>query len=347
MGKFGWGGRLAPWAAVAWWFGLATAVAAQELRRYQFSHRQMGTVFQIVLYASTPHQAQAAAQSAFERIDQLNSILSDYDPQSELSRLSATSGTGRWVRVSEDLWRVLSFSQRLACRSEGAFDVTVGPLVRLWRRARRQHRLPKPQRLQQALQATGYRWLRLDPGTKRVLLMRSGMRLDLGGVAKGYAVQQALEVLRRRGIRHALVDGGGDLALGDPPPGRRAWRVQLPPVDPRRPKPPQFLHLAQVAVATSGDAYQHVLIDGKRYSHIVDPRTGLGLTNQSTVTVIAPQGMQADALATAVSVLGPQRGFELLRCYPGTAARVVMLQEGKPRVFYFRWPQVPQGSCQQ
>ncbi len=321
-----------------------TAAAPPEggepLKRYEFSHRQMGTVFRVVMYAPDAKQAHRAAQAAFARIDRLNAVLSDYDPRSELSRLSATAGTGRWVPLSRDLWCVLAFSQRLARQSGGAFDVTVGPVVRLWRRARRQHRLPKPQRLHEALAAVGWEKLQLDRCRRAALLRSSGMRLDLGGVAKGYAVQQALGVLRRHGIHRALVDGGGDLALGGPPPGRRGWRVLLAPESPQVGGKPQYLELACCAVATSGDAFQHVVIGGRRYSHIVDPRSGIGLTTPSTVTVIAPDGMTADALATALSVLGPRQGFALLRAYyPGSAARVVLATEGdSPQVFFYCWP---------
>ncbi len=331
-------------AVAAWGLGSPLAEAEPPRERFEFTHRQMGTEFRLVLYAPGAEQARRAARAAFERIDRLNAVLSDYDPQSELSRLSATAGSGRWVPLSPELWRVLCFSQHLARLSDGAFDPTVGPVVRLWRRARRQHRLPKRQRLQEALAAVGYRKLRLDPCRRAARLAVPGMRLDLGGVAKGYAVQEALEVLYRHGIRIALVDGGGDLALGAPPPGRQGWRVLLAPESPQPGGKRRYLELAHCAVATSGDAFQHVVIGGRRYSHIVNPRTGIGLENRSTVTVIAPDGMTADALATALSVLGPRRGFALLRChFPQTSARIVLAGENdaQPAVFYHRWPVEP------
>jgi thiamine biosynthesis lipoprotein len=179
------------------------------------------------------------------------------------------------------------------------------------------------------------------------------MRLDLGGIAKGYAADQALAVLRDRGIPRALVDAGGDLAIGDPPPDARGWRIAVatphstssPPSSPT--PPPEdgagtygaestVLLLSNCGVATSGDAYQFVEFEGRRYSHIVDPRTGMGVVGASSVTVVAPDGMTADALASAVSVLGPEEGIALIDRTPGAAALVVVLEDAKERQFQSR-----------
>jgi len=294
-----------------------------ELRRYEFEEPRMGVPFRIVLYAENPAKANAGARAAFQRVAALNNLLSDYEPDSELNRLSRTAGSGQNVPLSQDLWRVLSRAQELSRLSAGAFDVTVGPYVGLWRRARRQQELPDPVRLAEARKAVGYENLVLDPRTRSARLLVPKMRLDLGGIGKGYAVEEALKVLQRRRIPRALVTAGGDMMAGESPPGKPGWRIEVAPLDASNAPPACFLLLRHRAVSTSGDLFQHVEINGKRYSHILDPRTGVGLTDHSLVTIIAPDGMTADALAKAVSVQGREAGRRLFKRVPGVAGRIV------------------------
>lgn len=338
-------GRLTvAWLLGVWFSGAAVSAAAPNeplspgktaLKRFEFSQVEMAVPVSIILYASDTDVATRAAKAAFARVHSLNSVLSDYDPESELNRLSRATAEGGGVKVSEDLWRVLSHAQTLAERSDGAFDVTIGPVVRLWRRARRQGRLPSAQRLRAARQVVGHHLVRLDPDKRTVTLRKPGMQLDLGGIAKGYAVDEALAVLRKSGIKRALVDAGGDMAMGAPPPGKTGWRIGIARLQADGP-PTRILTLWRVAVATSGDTWQYVEIDGRRYSHIVDPRTGLGLSDHSSVTVIAPTCMAADALASAVSVLGPEKGLKLIETTPSTAAFIMRAPEGKMETFQSR-----------
>lgn len=293
----------------------------------------MGTEFRIVLYAPDEAFASLAARAAFDRIAELDGILSDYAAGSELNRLSAGSGQGAAVTVSDDLWRVLERSLALSRESGGAFDITVGPIVRLWRRATSQRELPKPRRLETALEATGHEHVVLDPEKQSVLLERPGMRLDVGGIAKGYAAAEALAVLKKLGISRALVDAGGDMALGAPPPGRAGWRIALAPFEGEARETDRYVELRDCGVATSGDTYRYVEIDGIRYSHIVDPRTGFGLTTHSSITVIAPDATTADALASALSVMEPARGLELIEQRPGVRALVRRLEAGGCREY--------------
>jgi len=303
--------NLAGWTLLAA-AGCRTAKpAAAALNRFEFTEPQMGVPFRIVLYAPDRARAEAAARAAWARIAALNAVMSDYDSDSELSRLAATAGSGQAVPLSEDLWRVLERAQALARRTDGAFDVTVGPAVILWRKARRDRALPDPARLARARAAIGWQHLELDARRRTARLRVPGMKLDLGGIAKGYAADEALKVLAEQGIHHALVSGGGDLAVSDPPPGKPGWRIEVAPPEAAAGGPPRHVQLRRAGLATSGDLFQHVEIGGVRYSHIVDPRTGMGLTDQSQVTVIARDGMTADSLSTAISVLGPGRGLAL------------------------------------
>ncbi len=298
-------------------------------QRYQAAEVHMGTAIQIVVYAEDESTANKALAAAFAEIARLDSVMSDYRAESELSRLGAKSPTTEPVPVSDDLWKVLRRAQFFSRESEGAFDVTVGPLSKLWRRARRRNQLPAEDRLAEARRAVGYEALRLDEERQAVELRKADMRLDLGGIAKGYAADAALATLQRHGISRALVNAGGDMALGDPPPGEPGWPVGVAPRGKDGP-PSRFLLLKNCGIATSGDAWQYVEVDGRRYSHIMDPRTGVGLTDRSGVTVVAPDGMTADALASTVSVLGHPEGIQLVDRLPGCAALVVRVVDGEP-----------------
>jgi thiamine biosynthesis lipoprotein len=283
----------------------------------------MGVEFRILLYADSKEVADTAAEAAFGRIKQLNDIMSDYDAETELSQLSRTSGQGKKVRVSDDLWRVLVRADALSWESDGAFDVTVGPCVQLWRKARREHKMPDPLKLEQARQAVGYKKMRLFPKEQSVELLVPNMRLDLGGIAKGYAVDAALRVLKDKGIKSSLIEGGGDFAVSAAPPQKKGWRIQVTPLDITNAPPARFLLLKNAAISTSGDLYQRLEIDGVRYSHIVDPHTGIGLTDHSLVNIIAPDSMTADSLTKVVSVLGPTKGLKFVRKYRGVEVRIM------------------------
>ncbi len=280
--------------------------------RYQYTEVHMGVQTRVVLWAEGPAVAESAARAAFNRIEQLDSAMSDYRVDSELNRLSAKAG-GPAMKISRDLFAVLALSCDLARRSSGAFDPTVGPLVRLWRTARRSGRLPEAAALKAARAASGWRMMILDAHARTARLARPGMKLDLGGIAKGYACQKAVQAVAQQGVRSCLVEMGGDVALGAAPPGERGWRVEIP----NAPEPQRMQMLSNCAVPTSGDTEQYVEIGGKRYSHIVDPRTGTGLTSRIAVTVIAPDGGLSDSLSTAVSVLGEAQGRKLCTQFKG------------------------------
>lgn len=306
----------------------ATAAATQPaLSRFEFVQPKMGTVFRIVLYAPNANLADRAADDAFARVDALNGMLSDYDPKSEISQLSAMTDDGPMpapVPVSDDLWRVLERSMEAARLSDGAFDVTIGPFVRLWRRSRDMHELPTPERLAIARQSVGWRHVRLDPEHHTVQLLARKMRLDVGGIAKGYTAEQVMQVLRKQGIDRALVGAAGDIAAGEPPPGHATWRVGIQSLE----KPDEvaaYVRLRNRGVSTSGDTYRVIELNGTRYSHIIDPKTGLGMTSRIGVTVIAPDTFTSDWLATAVSVMGEEKGMALIEQMPGCAARIVTI----------------------
>ncbi len=288
-------------------FALVGTAAARHQERFDATEPHMGTLFRITLYAPDSAAARTAFSDAFRRVQQLDQILSDYNPDSELSRVGLEAWK-RPVHVSDDLFTVLAESQLIARATGGAFDVTQGPVIRLWRQARRDKVLPAPGRIAEARAHSGYGNLILDPKTRTVFLKMQGMQLDVGGIAKGYAADEALKVLRAHGIGRALVAAGGDLAIGDSPPASPGWRVGIDSLTRLR----HIFLLHNIAVSTAGDTEQFLELNGVRYSHIIDPKTGMALTNRIAVTVLAKRGIEADGLDTALCVLGPDPALDFV-----------------------------------
>ena len=304
------------------------APAGDSPRRFEFTETHMAVPVKVAFYTGDEVAANRAVKEVYAKFSELNQLLSDYLPESELNQLCRSAPHAKTVPVSEPFWTVLVRSQQLAEQTDGAFDVTVGPMVRLWRRSRRQRELPTVARLEEARESTGWRNLKLDEAARGVQLLKPGMQLDLGGIAIGYAVDEGLKILKRHGITSAMIDASGDIGVTDAPPDCKGWRIGIAPLEPNAP-PSRYLLLANSAVSTAGDAFQFVEIGGKRYSHIVDPKTGLGLNDRTAVTVVAPDCLTADGLDTAVNVLGIDAGMKLIEDHPGTAAIFFQEKNGK------------------
>jgi thiamine biosynthesis lipoprotein len=300
----------------------ALAGSAQPaLIRFEFAEDHMGTRFRIVCFSRDEATATSAKRRAFQRIAELNDILSDYQPTSELMRLCQKAG-GPPIPVSRDLFTVLENAERISKLTDGAFDATVGPMVRLWRRSRRTRELPLPERIAEAKPLVDYRLVELDESKRTVRLVKQNMLLDLGGISKGYTAEEAQKVLKQNGISSALVAAGGDIVVSDPPPDAKGWRIGITPLGEEAQDAPTML-LANCAISTAGDTEQFVEIGGVRYSHIVDPTTGIGLTNRIQVTVVADDGAMADGLDTGLAVLGPDRGIPIVDKLKNVSARFV------------------------
>ena len=283
--------------------------AQESWCRFRHSAPLMGTSFTLTFYATSGEHADSAAFDAFERIKELNAIFSDYAEDSEVTKLSNTAGSGRKVSVSQDLWYLLNYARNISKQSRGAFDITIGPLTRLWRRGVRQNEIPDPAKIKALRRLVNYRWVKLYPRHRKVKLKKAGMRLDFGGIAKGYAVDEAYKVLKNRyGITSALVDGGGDLFVADPPPDNSTWQI----------KNADGTGLSiqhHSAIASSGDTYRFLQWQGKRYSHIVDPSSGSGKVNSSIITLSAPTATLADALATTLTVAPEKVKMKMIKKY--------------------------------
>lgn len=268
---------------------------------FQFVRPLMGTEFRILLYSGDSILAQKAADRAFRRVEELENIFSDYNESSEVTALSKMAGSKRWASVSDEMLFVTRYSLKISKLTQGAFDISIGSLTKRWRRAFRQQQFPLKEEIEAAKDASGYKKIRIKNQKKMIRLLSPGMQLDYGGIAKGYAVDEALNELKRMGIHSALVDGGGDLAAGNAPPGKNGWKVEYS-INGKNGLETAISVIENSAVATSGDTYRYLEWKGKRYSHIIDPRTGMGLTTRRIVSVFAPTCMEADAWATAVSV---------------------------------------------
>ena len=289
--------------------GCQTVPDDSTWQRFEYVNPKMGTKFRLKFFAPNQATAERVARLAYARVEELNAIFSDYSPSSELNHLCAKTHD-KPVPVSGDLFNIIEQSQQLARETGGAFDITAGPSVRLWRQSRKRGQMPTTDSLATATKCVGFRKIQLNSRKRTVTLMSAGMQLDLGGIAKGYAVDEAMRILKQNGIRRAFVAASGDMLTSGPPIGSEGWRVDIRAVDEFGNIYPRTAHLKHQALSTSGDTEQFVEINGRRYSHIIDPRTGIGLTNRIAVTVVAASSTVADSRATAVSVLGIKKGMD-------------------------------------
>ena len=300
-------------------FAASAVVCMAEELRHEVSRPLMGTRFSIVCYAADEAQVKKATDEAFTIAEEVNAVASDYIPDSELMRLSKAP-IGEPVELSPMLFELLADAREIAEKTDGAYDPTLGPITRLWRKTRKTGKLPDDETLQAALNATGWQQYTLDPEARTITLKKPDMQFDLGGIAKGYAADQMMSVMRKYGITRTSIVAGGDIVVGDAPPGKDGWNIGLKTFN--KDKPTEVIELTNSAVSTSGDLHQFVEVDGKRYSHIIDPKTGLGLTDPIAASVIAPNATLTDALATAACVTGPEQTEESVKACGATDLRV-------------------------
>lgn len=263
--------------------------------------------------------------------ESINHACSDYEIASELSKLNRCPA-GEAFALSPALCEILGSALELARLTNGAYDPTMGAHTLHWRKSRRTGELPTKQEVASAMRSTGWQNLELDRKQRTVVKRVEGMRIDLGGIAKGYAADRMFEYLTKLGLKHVSVTAGGDLRLGTSIAAGGSWPVELRTLASGVGKKSPIIHLQNTAVSTSGDLHQWIEIGGKRYSHIVDPTTGLGLTTRISATVIAPSATYSDALATALCV-APHQAEQIRASVPGLEYMIVSLEnDGKQSV---------------
>ncbi|MBA7672988.1 FAD:protein FMN transferase [subsurface metagenome] len=273
----------------------------------------MGTVVEISVIPAD----EEAIKEAFDAIKKVDELMSTYKPESEVSILNRQGENQLSPQTSQIIQEAIKFSEM----TEGAFDITCRPLINLWNRAKKEEKIPTLQEIEEAKNLVSYKKIALEGDL--VKFGQPGMEIDLGGIAKGWAVDKAIQTLRKREVRAALVNAGGDLyALG-----RRGlwkkWEVGIQhPRD--QEKILTTIEVSDRGVATSGDYRRYFTLEGRRFSHIVDPRTGETVEEvPMSVTVVAPDATTADALATGIFVLGPEEGMKLIESLPGVEGLIV------------------------
>ncbi len=289
----------------------------------------LGTFVVVSVSTADRVAAPAAISAAFAEIERVDALMSLHRPDSELVRLNQLAADGP-VSVSPDLFRVIAAAQKIAADTDGSFDITIRPLTQLWGFIWKEYRLPTDAELRQVLPAVSHRRVQLDLRHRTVTFTHPGVSLDLGGIAKGYAVDCAIERLRTLGFTNAMVRAGGDLRVLGSPPGAAHWTVQLE--DPVRRGHRTAIPLLDAALSTSGNYENFFEVNGRRYSHILDPRTGLPVEGIAACTVLAPTCLESDAWATACFVLGVEPS--LGRVGPSMAVRFTLA----PAAGRTNWP---------
>ena len=281
----------------------------------------MGTAIRVELWSEQAERAEDALAAVMAQMHGVDHAMSPHKPESELSRINRDAARGA-VAVGAELFSLLQRAQEFSRRTDGAFDITFASAGHLY--DYRERIRPKAQDLERARSVIGYEGLLLDAATQSVRFARPGMRIDLGGFAKGYAVDRGVAILRARGVRHAIVTAGGDSHIVGDRRGR-PWTIGVR--DPRRPgELAAVLPLADVAVSTSGDYERYFDEDGVRYHHVLDPRTGASARGAYSVTIVAPDGLTSEALSKAVFVLGADRGLRLVESFADVDAVIVDAQ---------------------
>jgi len=301
----------------------------------------MGSSFTIYLYAANNEQADAVFDAAFEEIDRLEDTLSNYRDSSELSRINRLAAR-QAVTTDPEVFGLLKTSLDYSKKTGGAFDITVGPLMKAWGFFRASGHYPSPAELKTARAEVGWQNVQLDDTQRTVRFIKNGVELDLGAIGKGYTVDRIVSVLREAGIQSALVDAGSSTlyALGAPP-GKNGWTVRVPRPG-HRDQTVSTVLLRDTSLSTSGSYEKFFRLNGKIYCHILDPHTGRPVEGMLQTSVIAQDGTTTDALSTSMFVMGPQAGKALLSTYPDAAGFWITGDAASPQLVRWKWPECRQ-----
>jgi FAD:protein FMN transferase len=301
--------------------GAARADRTGESHQYRYL---MGTSIQVQAFGGDEATRRAAIDEAFAAFAEIDRLMSNYRDDSELALLNR-NGARAPVVVSDPMFAVLDAARRVSAASSGAFDVTVGPLVRLWGFHDKTPHLPTDAELAAVRPLVDYRQVLLDAGHRTARFSRAGVELDLGGIAKGFAVDIAAGVLRRKQLS-GFIDAGGNQYLLGTPPGKRSWTVGIKDPD-ARDRVIGVVETSEISVSTSADSYNFLVANGRRYGHILDPRTLQPATASLSATVLSRDGTLADAMSKAAFILGPKAGLALVDAFPDMSAIIAYRQD--------------------
>jgi thiamine biosynthesis lipoprotein len=309
-----------------------------QLKRFEFSENKMGSSFNIIFYHTDSVKAVSLAKECSLIVDSLNNIFSDYSSESEVGKLALQTNQTD-LKVSDELFSMIIRSKDAWKRSGKTFDVTIGALSQLWRKAKKvtkdslgENSFPSEAEIKAAKQLTGFKNVIINESSKTISFKKPGIRFDFGGIVPGYTAQRVMDFLKTKNINISLVDASGDIVISDAPPGKDGWTIGVNLPENENEIWDKKLELKNFAVSTSGDVYRYTIHNGIKYSHIIDPGTGYGITSQRNVTVITKYGADADWLATACSILPIKKALKLAK--KEHASILIATMNGKKIITY-------------
>jgi thiamine biosynthesis lipoprotein len=305
----------------------STPLLQAQTRKFSYSEMKMGSAFNLIIVSADSNKANHLARKSYELVDSLNHIFSNYDSSSELSKINASAGLLPY-KMSTAMLDLVQKSQYAYIQSKGAYDISIGPLSSLWRNARKAKLFPEASTVLATKKLVGLNQVKINKRLGTIFLPNANMQLDFGGIAKGYIAQWVINFLKANGIQQALVDAGGDIVMSGPPLNQQGWLIGVNLPETTDDLLNKKLQLSNCSVATSGDVYQFIEYKGVKYSHIINPLTGYGVTNLRNVTIVAKTGATADWLATACSILPIQEAKQLAISHQA-ALLITTLKNGK------------------
>ena len=305
----------------------STPLLQAQTRKFSYSEMKMGSAFNLIIVSADSNKANHLARKSYELVDSLNHIFSNYDSSSELSKINASAGLLPY-KMSTAMLDLVQKSQYAYIQSKGAYDISIGPLSSLWRNARKAKLFPEASTVLATKKLVGLNQVKINKRLGTIFLPNANMQLDFGGIAKGYIAQWVINFLKANGIQQALVDAGGDIVMSGPPLNQQGWLIGVNLPETTDDLLNKKLQLSNCSVATSGDVYQFIEYKGVKYSHIINPLTGYGVTNLRNVTIVAKTGATADWLATACSIL-PIKEAKQLAISHQAALLITTLKNGK------------------
>ena len=302
-------------------------INGKENRLHTFSHPCMGTIFKVSVHSEkSRNKVEDIVQGSFKIADEMDDRFSDYSAESEVSKFNKQESHIPF-KISSELLELLTISQSLYHKTSASFEPAAGALTQLWRLSRKTKRLPDQKTLSLAIKASSFASLIIDRKNKTLTKKDHLTRLDFGGIAKGYTADKMLNYLQEHDLKSCSISAGGDVIVGNPPPGRLYWIIRINPFGDSNSETMR-VKLSNAAVSTSGNVEQFIQIGGKKYSHIVNPKNGLGLTTNHAAVVVSNKGSMSDALATSISILG-KSGLKILDHFPNTEAAIIDLNDNK------------------
>ena len=305
----------------------STPLLQAQTRKFSYSEMKMGSAFNLIIVSADSNKANHLARKSYELVDSLNHIFSNYDSSSELSKINASAGLLPY-KMSRAMLDLVQKSQYAYIQSKGAYDISIGPLSSLWRNARKAKLFPEASTVLATKKLVGFAQVKINKRLGTIFLPNANMQLDFGGIAKGYIAQWVINFLKANGIQQALVDAGGDIVMSGAPLNQQGWLIGVNHPETTDQLLNKKLQLSNCSVATSGDVYQFIEYKGVKYSHIINPLTGYGVTNLRNVTIVAKTGATADWLATACSIL-PIKEAKQLAISHQAALLITTLKNGK------------------